>query len=105
MRGADETSGSLFSYVDIEARIPARHPLRQIRRVVKRAIEAVAIVAPSARVTMVTVRALCEPAPALASLDAAFEKSYAPFGPALDPAGTADPGEPVAGPVAGPRYA
>ena len=34
MRGVDETSGSLFSYVDIEARIPARHPLRQIRRIV-----------------------------------------------------------------------
>ncbi len=34
MRGADETSGSLFSYVDLEARIPARHPLRKIRQVV-----------------------------------------------------------------------
>ena len=31
MRGADETNGSLFSYVEIEARIPARHPLRLIR--------------------------------------------------------------------------
>jgi hypothetical protein len=40
MRGADETSGPLFSYVDLEARIPARHPLRKIRQVVKRAIEA-----------------------------------------------------------------
>ena len=38
MRGADETSGSLFSYVDLEARIPARHPLRQIRRVVNDAL-------------------------------------------------------------------
>jgi hypothetical protein len=28
MRGADETSGSLFSNVDLDARIPARHPLR-----------------------------------------------------------------------------
>jgi hypothetical protein len=34
MRGADETSGSLFSHVDIEARIPASHRLRRIRRVV-----------------------------------------------------------------------
>ncbi len=24
MRGADETSGSLFSYVDLEERVPAR---------------------------------------------------------------------------------
>ena len=31
MRGIDERSGSLFSYVDIEARIPAKHPLRRIR--------------------------------------------------------------------------
>jgi transposase len=34
MRGTDEASGSLFSYVDLEARIPARHPLRKIRQVV-----------------------------------------------------------------------
>lgn len=26
MRGMDETSGSLFSYVDLEDRIPAKHP-------------------------------------------------------------------------------
>jgi transposase len=34
MRGSDSTSGSLFSYVDIEQRIPARHPLRTIREIV-----------------------------------------------------------------------
>ena len=34
MRGTDETSGSLFSYVDLEERIPPRHPLRRIRQVV-----------------------------------------------------------------------
>jgi hypothetical protein len=28
MRGADEASGSLFSCVDLQARIPARHPKR-----------------------------------------------------------------------------
>ena len=38
MRGTDETSGSLFSYVDLEARIPARHLLRQIRQVVNDAL-------------------------------------------------------------------
>ena len=32
MRGEDRTSGALFSYVDIEGRIPARHPLRAMRR-------------------------------------------------------------------------
>lgn len=34
MRGEDGSSGSLFSYVDLEARVPAKHPLRLIRRIV-----------------------------------------------------------------------
>ncbi|MBB6014575.1 transposase [Aquamicrobium lusatiense] len=38
IRGTDETSGSLFSYVDLEVRIPARHPLRKIRQVVNDAL-------------------------------------------------------------------
>src|SRR5687768_11263178 len=29
--GSDRTSGSLFSYVDLEARVPATHPLRTMR--------------------------------------------------------------------------
>ena len=31
MRGKDEGSGSLFSYEDLEARVPRGHPLRAIR--------------------------------------------------------------------------
>ena len=59
MRGADETSGSLFSYVDLEERIPARHPLRKIRQVVNEA---------------------------LVSLDAEFEALYTDFGrPSIAP--------------------
>ena len=59
MRGADEASGSLFSYVDLEARIPAGHPLRAIRQVVNKA---------------------------LASLDAAFDELYTDFGrPSIPP--------------------
>ena len=59
MRGTDETSGSLFSYVDLEARIPAKHPLRKIRQVVNAA---------------------------LASLDAEFEALYPDFGrPSIPP--------------------
>ncbi|WP_051312631.1 IS5 family transposase [Pseudodonghicola xiamenensis] len=59
MRGTDETSGSLFSYVDLEARIPARHPLRKIRQVVN---------------------------DALASLDGEFEELYTDFGrPSIAP--------------------
>jgi transposase len=34
MRGSDERSGELFSYVDLEDRVPAGHPLRLIRRIV-----------------------------------------------------------------------
>jgi transposase len=34
MRGSDQTSGSLFSYVDLEERVPAKHPLRVIRGIV-----------------------------------------------------------------------
>jgi transposase len=50
MRGSDEKTGSLFSYIDLEERVPAGHPLRLIRRVVN---------------------------DALASLDADFEGLYA----------------------------
>jgi transposase len=49
MRGSDATSGSLFSYVDLEERVPAKHPLRTIRGIVN---------------------------DVLVSLDAAFERLY-----------------------------
>ena len=59
MRGTDEKSGSLFSYVDLEERIPAKHPLRKIRQVVN---------------------------DALASLDGEFAALYADFGrPSIAP--------------------
>jgi transposase len=59
MRGTDEASGSLFSYVDLEQRVPDRHPLRLIRRVVN---------------------------DALASLDAEFAALYTDFGrPSIAP--------------------
>ena len=38
MRGEDRTSGALFSYVDLEARIPAKHPLRAMRRLTNAAL-------------------------------------------------------------------
>jgi transposase len=38
MRGTDERPGSLFSYVDIEARVPVGHPLRRIRELVNGAL-------------------------------------------------------------------
>ena len=59
MRGTDGACGSLFSYVDLEARVPARHPVRKIRQVVNEA---------------------------LASLDAEFEALYTDFGrPSIAP--------------------
>jgi transposase len=38
MRGSDEQSGSLFSYVDLEARVRRDHPLRAIREVANAAL-------------------------------------------------------------------
>ena len=59
MRGTDEASGSLFSYVDLEERVPAGHPLRKIRQIVN---------------------------DALARLDAEFDALYTDFGrPSIAP--------------------
>ena len=59
MRGSDEQNGSLFSYVNLEDRVPARHPLRKIKAVVD---------------------------VALASLDADFNRLYAGEGrPSIAP--------------------
>ena len=59
MRGTDEATGSLFSYVDLEDRIPARHPLRKVREIVN---------------------------DALASMDAEFDRLYATEGrPSIAP--------------------
>src|SRR5882672_9312425 len=38
MRGSDESSGSLFSYVDLEARVRRDHPLRTIREIANGAL-------------------------------------------------------------------
>ena len=40
MRGGDERSGSLFSYVDLEARVEKDHPLWAIRLIVNEALSA-----------------------------------------------------------------
>ena len=39
MRGQQERTGSLFSYVSIEERIPASHPLRRIRKLADQALD------------------------------------------------------------------
>lgn len=38
MRGSDERAGSLFSYVDLEARVRSDHPLRPIREIANAAL-------------------------------------------------------------------
>ena len=58
MRGSDTRSGELFSYVDLEQRVPAKHPLRKIRQLVN---------------------------DVLVSLDAEFAKLYSAFGRELIP--------------------
>jgi len=42
VRGSDERSGSLFSYVDLERRVPKNHPLRPIREIANEALSALA---------------------------------------------------------------
>jgi hypothetical protein len=38
MRGTDRRSGELFSYIDLEARVRADHPLRSIRAIADEAL-------------------------------------------------------------------
>jgi transposase len=40
MRGSDVRTGELFSYVDLEKRVPAKHPLRLVRGVVNDVVAA-----------------------------------------------------------------
>ena len=40
MRGSDGRTGELFSYVDLEDRVPAQHPLRAIRSIVNEVLAA-----------------------------------------------------------------
>jgi transposase len=39
MRGGDDNQGAMFSYVSLEARVPADHPLRVVRRLVDGAFQ------------------------------------------------------------------
>lgn len=41
MRGTDERQGSMFSYVDMESRIPSDHPLRRVLVLVDCALETI----------------------------------------------------------------
>ena len=43
MRGLDERNEALFSYVNLEDRVPARHPLRLIREIVNAALVSITV--------------------------------------------------------------
>ncbi len=43
MRGGDDCSGELFSYIDLEARVRRDHPLRAIREIANAALEALSV--------------------------------------------------------------
>ncbi|MCW3477484.1 IS5 family transposase [Limobrevibacterium gyesilva] len=43
MRGSDAVSGKLFSYVNLEERVPADHPLRVIREIVNTTLSAMSV--------------------------------------------------------------
>src|SRR3954464_14571985 len=70
MRGADEQTGTLFSYLSPEAMVPKDHPLRAIRPLVNAA---------------------------LARLSPDFARLYAPTGPGLDRTGEVAAGVAPAG--------
>lgn len=38
MRGSDQRNGALFSYVDLEGRVPGAHPLRAVRKIANEAL-------------------------------------------------------------------
>ena len=40
MRGDDQICGSFFSYIDLEARVETKHPLRPIRKIANTALAA-----------------------------------------------------------------
>ena len=78
MRGADERTGAMFSYVSLEERVRADHPLRAVRRITDRALE---------------------------RLSPRFGTLYVNFGRPSDPAGAAAAGPAPDGPVLGPQRA
>ena len=43
MRGDDANSGSLFSYIDLEKRVAADHPLRVIREIANAALRSLSV--------------------------------------------------------------
>lgn len=91
MRGGDDRSGELFSYVDLEARVRRDHPLRRIRAIVNEALAALerdfaALYSPMAPFN---------PAGKAAASDAATGVLFDPLGAAVDGAAGIRPSVPL----------
>ena len=80
MRDEDRTDGALFSYVDIEARIATKHPLRATRRLANAAL---AELDDGVFGALRGVRAPVDPAGAIAASHAVAASLLAPLGAAI----------------------
>ena len=92
MRGGDERSGSLFSYVDLEARVGKDHPLRTIRGVVN---EALAALSGEFSALYSRMRSALDPAREAAAGDAVAGVLFDPLGAAVDGAAGVRPAVPL----------
>ena len=92
MRGGDDRSGELFSYVDLEKRVRADHPLRAIRAIVN---EALAALERRLRGALCADRPAVDPAGEAASGDAVAGVLLDPLGAAADGAAGVRPAVPL----------
>ena len=92
MRGGDDRSGELFSYVDLEARVRRDHPLRAIRAIVN---EALVGAGAGVRGALFADRAAVDPAGEAAAGDAAAGVLLDPLGAAADGAAGVRPPVPL----------
>lgn len=77
MRGDDNRTGELFSYVDLEPRVRRDHPLRAIRRIVNEALSAL-------EQDFAALYSAFDPAGEAAAGDAAAGVLFDPLGAASD---------------------
>ena len=92
MRGGDERTGELFSYVDLEARVRRDHPLRAIRAIVN---EALAALEGEFCGALCADRAAVDPAGEAAAGDAVAGVLFDPLGAAVDGAAGVRPAVPL----------
>ena len=81
MRGSDDRTGKLFSYVDLEARVRTDHPLRVIKSIVN---EALSIIGAGVRFALFTDRAPFDPSGEAVAGDAVAGVLFDPLGATAD---------------------